>query len=106
MVLVSYKPINTIVLVGLIVMVRHFLQAGRKYATLPGTEESMTTTIEFITALFCPLNFLSPGSSAMRPLSWVPFRGSPSKVLMFLVTLSLPEGDRASFTEGQRWRCR
>jgi hypothetical protein len=33
-------------------------------------------------------------------------RGSPSKVLMFLVTLSLPEGDRASFTEGQRWRCR
>jgi hypothetical protein len=33
-------------------------------------------------------------------------RVSPSKVLMFLVTLSLPEGDRASFTEGQRWRCR
>src|SRR5467141_859287 len=32
--------------------------------------------------------------------------GSPSKVLMFLVTLSLPEGDRASCTEGQRWRCR
>jgi hypothetical protein len=23
---------------------------------------------------------------------------------MFLVTLSLPEGDRASFTEGQRWQ--
>ena len=49
MVLVSSKPI---VRVGLIVMVVHFLQAGRKRATLPGTEESMTTTIDFITALF------------------------------------------------------
>src|SRR5262250_1136420 len=56
MVLVSYRPINTMVLVGLIVMVTHFLQAGRKYATLPGTEESMTTTIEFITALFCQVD--------------------------------------------------
>ena len=37
---------------GLIVMAMHFLHAGRKRATLPGTEESMTTTIEFITALF------------------------------------------------------
>src|SRR5262245_60312755 len=53
MVLVSYRPMNTMVLVGLIVMVTHFLQAGRKCATLPGTEASMTTTIEFITALFC-----------------------------------------------------
>src|SRR6266446_3398797 len=52
MVLVSYKPINTIVLAGLIVMVIHFLHAGRTCATLPGTEESMTTTIDFITALF------------------------------------------------------
>src|SRR4029450_3150443 len=33
-------------------MVMHFLHAGSKCATLPGTEESMTTTIEFITALF------------------------------------------------------
>src|ERR671934_577378 len=56
MVLVSYRPINMIVLVGLIVMVTHFLQAGRKRATLPGTEESMTTTIEFITALFCQVD--------------------------------------------------
>jgi hypothetical protein len=56
MVLVSYKPINTIVLVGLIVMVRHFLHSGRKCATLPGTEESMNTTIEFITALFCQVD--------------------------------------------------
>jgi hypothetical protein len=34
----------------------HFLQAGRKHVTLPGTEESMTTTIEFITALFCQVD--------------------------------------------------
>src|SRR5262249_43544558 len=33
-------------------MVMHFLHAGSKCATRPGTEESMTTTIEFITALF------------------------------------------------------
>ena len=52
MVLVSYIPINLIILVGLLVMVTHFLHAGSKCATLPGTEESMTTTIEFITALF------------------------------------------------------
>src|SRR6266511_1412820 len=51
MVLVSYKPINTIVLAGLIVLVIHFLQAARKRATLPGTEDSMTT-LDFITALF------------------------------------------------------
>src|SRR4029453_6231884 len=34
---------KSIVLVGLIVMVIHFLQAGRKRATLLGAEESMTT---------------------------------------------------------------
>src|SRR5438046_5695011 len=56
MVLVSYKPMNTIVLVGLLVMVRHFLHAGNKCATLRGTEESMTTTSEFITALFCQVD--------------------------------------------------
>src|SRR5207249_7333227 len=56
MVLVAYKPINIIVLVGLIVMVMHFLHAGRKCTTLPGTEESMTTTIECITALFCQVD--------------------------------------------------
>ena len=56
MVLVDYKPINTIVLAGLIVMAMHFLQAGSTCATLPGTEESMTTTIEFITALFCQVD--------------------------------------------------
>src|SRR4029434_3928566 len=37
-------------------MVMHFLQAGRKRATLPGTEESMTTTIDLITALFCQVD--------------------------------------------------
>src|SRR5215813_11817296 len=52
MVLVSDKPIRTIVLTGLIVVVMHFLQTGCKCATLRGMEESMTTTIEFITALF------------------------------------------------------
>jgi len=51
MVLVSYIPISTIVLTGPIVMVMHFLQAGRKRETLLGTEEHMTT-IDFITALF------------------------------------------------------
>src|SRR5438876_8295208 len=60
MVLVSCKPINTIVLASLIVMVMHFLQAGRKCATLPGTEESMTT-IDFITALFCQVDDHLPG---------------------------------------------
>src|SRR3989441_1215551 len=56
MVLVSCKPMNLIVLVGLLVMAIHFLHAGRKRATLPGAEESMTTTIEFITALFCQVD--------------------------------------------------
>src|SRR5215475_8632858 len=56
MVLVACKPMNPIVLVGLLVMAIHFLQAGRKRATLPGTEESMTTTIELITALFCQVD--------------------------------------------------
>src|SRR5215813_13923849 len=52
MVLVSDKPIRTIVLTSLIVVVMHFLHTGCKRATLRGTEESMTTTIDFITALF------------------------------------------------------
>src|SRR6266403_5433272 len=56
MVLVSYKLNKPIVLYGLLVMAMHFLQAGRKRATLPGAEESMTTTIEFITAFFCQVD--------------------------------------------------
>src|SRR5262249_23412785 len=51
MVLVSDKPINIIVLTSLIVLIMHFLHAGRQHDTLPGTEEPMIT-IEFITALF------------------------------------------------------
>src|SRR5215831_926974 len=51
MVLVSDKPMNSIVLTGLIVMVTYFLQTGRKRHTLPGTEEPMIT-LDFITALF------------------------------------------------------
>src|SRR6267142_1579481 len=58
--IVSCKPTNTIVLASLIVMVMHFLQAGRKRATLPGTEESMTT-IDCITALFCQVDDHLPG---------------------------------------------
>src|SRR5215470_17380218 len=54
--IVAYKPINPIVLDGLIVIVMHFLHAGRKRATLPGTEESMPTTIDCITALFCQVD--------------------------------------------------
>src|SRR5919199_2829637 len=56
MVLVACKPANPIVLVGLLVRAIHFLHAGRKRATLPGVEESMPTTIEFITALFCQVD--------------------------------------------------
>src|SRR5690349_12302208 len=56
MVLVSDKLMNIIVLAVLIVMVMHFLHAGRKPATLPETEESMSTAIEFITALFCQVD--------------------------------------------------
>src|SRR5215510_3063387 len=56
MVLVACKPMNPIVLAGLLVMAIHYLQAGRKRATLPGAEESMSTTIEFITALFCQVD--------------------------------------------------
>jgi len=52
MVLVAYKLTKAIVLAGPIVIVMHFLHAGSTCAILPGTEESMTTTIEFITALF------------------------------------------------------
>ena len=51
MVLASYKLMNSIVLTGLIVMVMHFLQTGRKRHTLPGTEEPMIP-LDFITALF------------------------------------------------------
>src|SRR6266516_2213968 len=61
MVLVSDKPNRPIVLVGPIVMAMNFLQAGRRPATLPGTEESMTTTIDFITALFCQVDDHLPG---------------------------------------------
>src|SRR5947208_3446869 len=55
MVLVSDKPMNSIVLTGLIVMIMHFLQTGRKRHTLPGTTEPMIT-IDFITALFCQVD--------------------------------------------------
>ena len=37
-------------------MVTYFLHAGNKCVTLPGTEEPMTTTSDFITALFCQVD--------------------------------------------------
>jgi hypothetical protein len=55
MVLVAYKPMNLIVLFGLIVMGMHFFQTGRKCHPLPGTEEPMIT-IDFITDLFCQVD--------------------------------------------------
>src|SRR5215471_11824947 len=51
MVLVSDKPINSIVLTSLIVMVMPFLHTGRQRHPLPGTEEPRIT-MDFITALF------------------------------------------------------
>ena len=51
MVLVADKPMNSLVLTGLIVMVIHFLHTGRKRHPLPGTEAHMIT-LDFITALF------------------------------------------------------
>jgi hypothetical protein len=51
MVLVSDKPMNFIVLTGLIVMVMHCLHTGRKRHTLLGTEEPMIP-LDFLTALF------------------------------------------------------
>src|SRR5207245_10767265 len=56
MVLVACKLMNPLVLVGLLVIAIHFLHAGRKRATLPGAEASMTTTIECITALCCQVD--------------------------------------------------
>src|SRR5215813_5169198 len=55
MVLVAYKPVNPIALFGLLVMVMHFFQTGRKRRPLPGTEEPMIT-IDFITDLFCQVD--------------------------------------------------
>src|SRR5437899_80858 len=40
--------------VGRVAVIREFLHAGQESATLPGTEEPMTTA-EFITALFCQI---------------------------------------------------
>src|SRR5215813_9377619 len=51
MVLVSDKPIDSLVLTGRIVMVMPFLHTGRKCYTLPGTEEPMIT-LDFITVSF------------------------------------------------------
>src|SRR5262245_47267624 len=52
----SIKTNESVVLVRLIVVAIHFLQAGRKRAILPGAEEAITTTIEYITALCCQVD--------------------------------------------------
>ena len=52
MVLVVDKPTKMIGHEDPIAIVIRFLHAGRKRATLPGTEESLATTIEFSTAFF------------------------------------------------------
>jgi hypothetical protein len=86
MVLVSYKPINPIVLEGFIVIVMHFLQARSKRATLPGTEESMTTTIDCITAFFCQVDdHLSGLPTHPEARLW------PSEVVTLGLSLNLSE---------------
>src|SRR6266545_4822311 len=94
MVLVSYKLIG---LVGLIVMVMHFLQAGRKRETLPGMEEHMTT-IDFITALFCQVD---------DPLAGIPKHPHatlwPSEIVTLGILQALKGGGNRAFS---RWLTR
>src|ERR671925_512045 len=66
MVLVSDKPMNSLVLTGLIVMVMHFLHTGRKRHPLPGTEEPMIT-LDFITALFYEIELIHPIREGRSP---------------------------------------
>jgi len=54
MVLVSYKPINIIVLAGLIAIVMHFLHAGRKAAPTKFEAESATSETHKWVALDVP----------------------------------------------------
>jgi hypothetical protein len=69
MVLVSDKPMNSLVLTALIAMVMHFLHTGRKRHPLPGTEEPMIT-LDFITALFYEIDEqLAPSPNIPRPTS-------------------------------------
>src|SRR5262245_24752804 len=56
MVVVVYKPMHPIILPRLLVMAIHSLHGRRKRPTRPGADASMTTTIEFITALFCQVD--------------------------------------------------
>src|SRR4030095_10180085 len=56
MVLVSYKPIKDDSTCWSYCHGPALPPSWSQCATLPGTEESMTTTIEFITALFCQVD--------------------------------------------------
>src|ERR1700755_1797689 len=94
MVLVAYKPINTLVLAGLLVMSMHFLQAGCKRATLRGTEEPMIT-VEFITALFYEVDEqlrTMPKHPEAHP--W------PSEVVTVVLLHSLKSGGHRPFYPG------
>src|SRR6266700_4840609 len=97
MVLVSDKPMNSIVLTGLIVMIMHFLQTGRKRHTLPGTAEPMIT-IDFITALFCQVD------EQMRTMPKHPkARLWPSEVVTLGLLHALKGGGNRAF---YRWLTR
>src|SRR5262245_12606003 len=98
MVLVACKPINSIGLVGLMVMAIHFLHAGRKRATLPGAEASMTTTLEFITALLSEVDD-QLGAIPNQPdaLLW------PSEVVSLALLHALKGGGNRPF---YRWLTR
>src|SRR5437773_6182282 len=94
MVLVSYKLVG---LVGLLVMVMHFLQAGRKRETLPGMEEHMTT-IDFITALFCQVDAHLPGiPKHPHATLW------PSEIVTLGILHALRDGGNRAF---YRWLTR
>src|SRR2546425_11859342 len=60
MVLVAYKPIKYRSICWPYCHRRALLPSGSERATLAGTEESMITTIEFITALFCQVDQTPP----------------------------------------------
>src|SRR2546425_3556596 len=60
MVLVAYKPIKYRSICWPYCHRHALLPSWSERATLPGTEESMITTIEFITALFCQVDQTPP----------------------------------------------
>src|SRR5262245_53848310 len=90
---------KVIVLTGPIVMVMPFLHTGRKRAPLlPETEESMTTTIDFITALFYEVD------EQLRPIPKHPEAHLwPSEVVTLGLLHALKGGGNRAF---YRWLTR